>query len=164
MITGKVALLDAMIEAYIMEKGINAFYLEASAKAKNGTAKKAFGELAKWEEEHMYYIQFLYQAIQGDTDLMSFEEFKKKLKPDAVEGGIPASKLKEKLKKFPFIDDSGAIAFAINVEGRAYNLYRRLSTEATDTNTKAFMKDLMQWEKKHIAYLMELRGKIAKTP
>lgn len=163
MISGKEDLLQAMIEAYVMEKGTNEFYKDASHKAINKVAKDAFGVLAEWEHEHMLYIQFLYQAILESREEISFDEFKKTIMPTFVEGAMPIKELEEKIERYEFIDDLGALTIALEIEGRAYNLYRRLSEQATDTNTKAFMKDMMNWELKHIDYLKELRYKLPET-
>lgn len=163
MITGKEDLLQAMIEAYVMEKGTNEFYKDASHKAINKVAKDAFGVLAEWEHEHMLYIQFLYQAILESREEVSFDEFKKSVMPTFVEGAIPIKELEEKIEGYEFIDDLGALTIALEIEGRAYNLYRRLSEQAPDTNTKTFMKDMMNWELKHIDYLKELRYKLPET-
>ena len=56
MITGKEDLLTALIEAYLMEKGTNEFYAHAAEKAVDTAAGKTFGELSRWEEQHMQYI------------------------------------------------------------------------------------------------------------
>jgi len=163
MITGKEDLLQAMIEAYVMEKGTNEFYKEASHKAINKVAKDAFSVLAEWEHEHMLYIQFLYQAILESREEVSFDEFKKSVMPTFVEGAIPIKEIQKKMESYEFIDDLGALTIALEIEGKAYNLYRRLSEQAPDTNTKAFMKDMMNWELKHIDYLKELRYKLPET-
>jgi len=163
MITGKEDLLQSMIEAFIMEKGTEEFYHDASMRTTDTEAKKAFSELASWEHDHMLYIQFLYQAITEDRETMSFEAFRAKVEPSMVEGGIPIKGLEEKLEKPEYTDDKGAIMLALEIEGRAYNLYRKLSESAQDSNVKAFMKDMMNWEMTHIEYLKELQKKIAET-
>lgn len=164
MITGKEELLQVMIEAFIMEKGTNEFYEQASRKAYDEEAKKAFHHLADWEKEHMQYIQFLYQSIRDEREAMSFDEFEKKVKPETVEGAIPKKYLEEKYQeKYSFLDDLGALTAALEIEGKAYNFYRKLSETAEDQSVKAFMGDMMQWEKKHIEYLKELRLRISET-
>jgi rubrerythrin len=163
-ITGKEELLQVMIEAFIMEKGTNEFYDEASRKALDGEARKAFRQLAEWEKEHMQYIQFLYQSIRDERETMSFEDFEKKVSPETVEGAIPRKYLEEKFhERYSFIDDLGALTAALEIEGKAYNFYRKLSETAEEGNVKAFMRDMMEWEKKHIEYLKSLRFRIAET-
>lgn len=156
MITGKEELLQAMVEAFIMEKGTNEFYTEASGKANDAGVNMAFTQLAAWELEHMQYIQFLYSSIRDDRETLSFDRFREKVEPEEVEGGIPVGVIKEKLYK-EGLDDIGVIAIAIEVEGKAYNLYRRLSETASDTNTREFMREMMAWEQKHLDYVKALR-------
>lgn len=161
--TGKEGLLQAMMEAYVMEVGTNDFYMQAAAKARDEEAKKAFGNLARWEKDHMNYIGFLYQAILEERETKSFDDFKKTVKPEEVEGGMPLAGLEGKLEKYSFLDDMGALILALEIEGKAYSMYNSLSEGASDPSTKAFMKEMMGWELKHIDYLKELRLRIAET-
>ncbi len=163
MITGKEDMLQALIEAYIMEKGTNNFYIQAAVKARNEEAKKTFGELSAWEGRHMEYIQFLYQSIQGDRDMSSFEEFKKRIPAPLVEGAIPVKGLEEKLEDYTFVDDLGALILALEIEGKAYSLYRKLSESAEDSNAGIIFKDMMEQEQMHIDYLRDMRLKLAET-
>jgi rubrerythrin len=161
MITGKEDLLAALIEAYLMEKGTNQFYAFASEKANNSVAKKAFGDLTCWEEQHMMFIQDLYQSIYQDRDIHGFEDFSKKTPSPVTEAGIPSADLEKKLEKPQYTDEKGAITFALEIEGKAFNLYRKLSESAADTNARAVFKEMMGQEQKHIDYLKKLRENIA---
>lgn len=163
MITGKEGLLQAMIEAYIREKGTNEFYTKASVKATDIEAKKAFSQLAQWEQEHMQYIQSLYQSIRDEREMLSFEDFEKRIIAESVEGDIPLKELEEDIGMYSFIDDLGALVIALEIEAKAYAFYKKLSETADDTNTKAFMKEMMQKEQKHIEYLKTLRYRIPET-
>lgn len=163
MITEKGELLQALIEAYIMEKGTNDFYMQASVRAMNTEAKSAFRNLAEWEQRHMEYIQFLYQSIQGDSDVVSFEAFKNRISAREAEGGIPIKELEERVERYFFIDDIGALTLALEIEGKAYNLYRRLSETVDDRNVMVLMKEMMDQEQDHIKYLKEMRLRLAET-
>ncbi|MDP2167363.1 MAG: ferritin family protein [Thermodesulfovibrionales bacterium] len=163
MITGKEELLQVMIEAYLMEKGTNWFYSEVSRKAVDAEAKRGFGVLAGWEREHMQYMQYLYQSIMEQREMITFEEFKKKAVADTVEGGIPLRDLEGKMEEYSFLDDLGAFTVALEIEAKAHNLYKKLSETAGDTNVQAFMKEMMKWEEKHIEYLKALRYRISET-
>jgi len=152
-----------MIEAFIAEKGTKEFYAYASIKAIDAEAKKAFGQLAAWEHEHMNYIQYLYQAITEDREMLSFEAFKEKVRPETVEGAIPLGELREKVEEYSFLDDLGAMTIALEIEAKAYNFYKKLSETVDDTNTKEFMKDMMKLEQKHLEFIKSLRFRIAET-
>ena len=159
--TGKEDLLKALIEAYLMEKGTRIFYLSAAAKAANPAARKMYAELSEWEEKHMDFIQYLYQAFEDDRDIKNFEAFSERTDAPLAESGIPVKELEDKFEKYVFDDDEGALRIAMETEGKAYNLYRRLSEEAPDSNAKVVFKEMMEQELKHIDYLKKMGAKIA---
>ncbi len=161
MITGKEDLLKALIEAYLMEKSTNEFYTHASEKAADVSAKKIFNDLSLWEEKHMEFIQFLYQSLNQDRDLQGFEAFSRKTPAPVTEAGIPAKDLEKKLERPAFNDDRGAVTLALEIEGKAFNLYRKLSEGAPDTNAKAVFKEMMEQELQHVDYLKKLRDRLA---
>ena len=161
MMTGKEDLLRALIEAYLMEKGTHIFYSGAAGKAVNPDAKKTFAELSAWEERHMEFIQHLYQAIEGDRDVEGFEAFKKRTAAPVTESGIPIKELEANAEKYVYVDDKGALNFALEMEGKAYNLYRKLSAETADSNTRVVFEEMMAQEVKHMDYLKNLRQKFA---
>jgi len=74
-----------------------------------------------------------------------------------TESGIPIKELEAKTEKYVFVDDKGALNFALEMEGKAYNLYRRLSGETSDSNTRVVFEEMMAQEIKHIDYLKGLR-------
>jgi rubrerythrin len=161
MITGKEDLLGALVEAYLMEKGTNEFYTFASGKAVDLKAKKTFGDLSCWEEQHMEFIQYLYQSIAQDRDIEGFEAFRKKSPAPVTEAGIPSKDLEQKLEKPQYSDDKGAVALALEIEGKAYNLYRKLSEGADDRNARVVFSEMMDQEMKHIDYLKKMREQLA---
>ena len=164
MVTGKEDLLQSLIEAFLMEKGTREFYSLASLKAAQRDAKDMFKELSAWEEQHMEYIQSLYLAIQDDRNVEGFEAFKKMAHAPVTESGIPVKELESKFEEHTFVDDSGALALALEMEGKAYTLYRRLSEKAPDLNARAVFKEMMEQELAHIDYLKGMRSKLAETP
>lgn len=157
MLTGKEDLLQLMIEAFSMEKGTREFYMEAAHAVPEGPARNAFSELAQWEGEHMLYLQFLYQSLTEDREMLSFEDFKKNISPEAVEGGIPVKEAERKLEKYNFTTQSEAIRLALELEARSYDFYWKLSEKAGDTNARVFLRELMNWEKTHIEYLKKIK-------
>jgi rubrerythrin len=65
------------------------------------------------------------------------------------------------MEKYSFTDEAGALTLAMEIEGKAYNLYRRLSQQAEDRNAQVVFKDMMEQELKHINYLKALKVRIA---
>jgi rubrerythrin len=163
MVTGKEDLLRALIEAFLMEKGTHEFYSKAATKAFSPEAKRTFGDLTAWEEKHMEFIEFLYLSLQDDRDLERFEEFKRRTEAPVTEGGIPVKDLESKVEESVFLDDMGALIMALEIEGKAYNLYRNMSEKAADSNARVVFKEMMDMELDHISYLKTLRTKLAET-
>jgi rubrerythrin len=164
MINAKEGLIQALMDVYMMEKGIQQFYEEVSQKAQNQEAKKVFGELAGWEEGHTRYAQYLYQGLMEDWDIVSFEEFSKNVKPEIAEGGTPLSELRGRIDdEFTYLNDDGAVNFALKVEAKEYDLYKKLASGTTDTNMKVLFENLAEWEQRHIQHLKTLKQKISKS-
>lgn len=161
MITGKEDLLTALIEAYLMEKGTNEFYAHAAEKAVHAAASKTFGELSRWEEQHMEFIQYLYQSIDQNRDIKGFDDFKKMTPSPDTEAGIPTKDLEKKSEQPKYADEQGALALALEIEAKAYNLYRKLSEASSDSNARVVFKEMMEQETKHIDYLKKLRAELA---
>ena len=161
MVTGKEDLLAALSEAFLMEKGTKIFYEEAAEKSVNPEAQDTFKYLSEWEGRHMDFILFLYQAIYNGRDIMTFEEFKNKAEAPVTEAGIPVKDLEAKIEKYSITDQMGALTLAMEIEGKAYNMYRRLSQGASDTNAQAVFQEMMGQEVKHVNYLKGLRVKLA---
>lgn len=160
MITGKEDLMASLIEAFLMEKGTLEFYSHASERSENADAKKMFSELAGWEKKHMDYIQYLYQAMQGNVESETFEEFNRSAKAPVTEAGIPVKDLEARIEKIEVKDEMEALKLAMEVEGKAYNLYRKLSQDAKDSNAKVVFKNMMEQEVKHVEYLKRLQDKL----
>ena len=163
MVTGKEDLLTSLIEAFLMEKGTHEFYEKAATKAIAPAASDTFMDLSSWEEKHMEYIEFLYLSLQEDRDLERFEEFKKKTEAPVTEGGIPVKDLESRIVESVFLDDMGALIMALEIEGKASNLYRNLSEKAADGNARVVFKEMMDMELDHISYLKKLRTRLAET-
>ena len=161
MMTGKEDLLSALIEAYLMEKGTRVFYAAAAERAVKAEVKKMFTALSDWEERHMHFIQYLYQEIQDDRDMKGFTDFAERTEAPVTEAGIPVKDLDARLEKYDFIDDNGAIQLALEIEGKAYNLYRKISENASDSNARVVFREMMEQEQKHIDYLKNMGLTIA---
>jgi rubrerythrin len=155
--TGKEDLLQALVEAFIMEKGTKEFYLQAVRKSSSDEAKRAFEELANWEQQHMAYIQSLYQSILDDRELEEFAAFSRKVAAPITESGIPVKDLEKRIETFQIKDQRDAISLAINIEAKAHDLYRDLAQRAGDAGTKVIFEEMMSQETKHMDHLTKLR-------
>ncbi len=161
MLTGKEDLLQALVEAYIMEKGTKEFYAQAASKSTAAEAKKSFADLAVWENKHMVYIQSLYQSILDDRELEEFNAFSSKAPTTVSEGGMPVKGLEKRIEKFTVKSENDALSLAIGIEAKAYNFYKGLAAKAQDGQAKVIFEELMAQETKHMDQLNVLKKKIA---
>lgn len=150
MLTGKEDLLQALVEAYIMEKGTREFYTQAASKSTAAAAKKRFTELAAWENTHMAYIQSLYQSILDDRELEEFKMFSAKAPATTSEGGIPVKDLEKRIEQFTVTNEKDALSLALNIEAKAFNFYKGLAAKAQDVQTRVIFEEMMAQETKHM--------------
>lgn len=160
MITGKEGLQESLIEAFSLEKGMQEFYRHAEVNATSEEARLAFEKLRDWESHHMEYIEFLYQSLMGDREFRSYEEFIDRAPSDHIEAGIPRREAEDLFNRVKPSGELKIIDFALNMEGKAYNFYRRYSESAEDTNARAVYREMMEQEKKHIEALRTLKKSI----
>ncbi len=157
MLIGKESLLEALSEALSMEKGTKEFYDYASHKALSDKTRESFEKLRDWEDSHMHYLLYLYQALSDDRDMITYEEYLEKLPAYEIESGISIKTAKELFEKRDFIDDTESIRLALEIEGKAFNLYREFSQKATDNNAKVVFQHMKEQEAKHINELKNLK-------
>jgi len=158
--TGKEDLLQALVEAYIMEKGTKEFYALAAAKS-GAAAKKSFEELAAWENRHMIYLQSLYQSAIDDRELLEFDEFSRKVPAPVTEGGMPIKDLEKKIEKFSVQNENDALSLAMNIEARSYNFYKGLAAKAPDSQTKVIFEEMMAQETKHMDEIKAMKKRLS---
>lgn len=159
MVTGREDLLQALMEAYLMEKGTREFYRIASEKALRPEAQSLFQELAAWEERHMAFIRFLHEALMDNRDIVTFEEFSSRAEAPVAESGIPVHDLEERFEGHESMEEKDVLGLALEMEGKAYSLYRGLSERTADQNARIVFLEMMEQEKKHIAHLKGLEAK-----
>ena len=158
--TGKEDLLQALVEAYIMEKGTKDFYALAASKS-GAAAKKSFEELAAWENRHMVYLQSLYQSALDDRELLEFDEFSRKVPATVTEGGMPVKDLEKKIEKFTVQDEKDALSLAMNIEAKAYSFYKGLAAKALDGQTKVIFEEMMAQETKHLDEIKAMKKRLS---
>jgi rubrerythrin len=157
MISGKEGLQEAMTEAFSLEKGMREFYRHADEHATSEGAQSTFKKLRDWELRHMEYIEFLYQALMGDREFQSYESFMERAPSDHIESGIPRREAEVLLEGRKLSSETEIIDFALDMEGKAYNFYRRMSESAEDANARVVFREMMEQEKKHIEALRKVK-------
>ncbi len=163
MLTGKEDLLQALVEAYIMEKGTREFYAQAASKSGAAEAKKRFDALSAWENTHMTYIQSLYQSILDDRELEEFKAFSAKAPATVSEGGMQVKDLEKRIETFSVRNEKDALALALNIEAKAFNFYKGLAAKARDGQTKVIFEEMMAQETKHMDEINAMKKKLSLT-
>jgi len=162
MLTGKEDLLQALVEAYIMEKGTKEFYAQAASTSIAAEAKKSFADLSAWENKHMIYIQSLYQSILDDRELEEFKAFSMKAPTTVAEGGMPVKDLDKKIEKFTVKNEGDALTLALGIEAKAYNFYKGLAAKAQNDEAKVIFEEMMAQETTHMDQLNAMKKNIAR--
>ncbi|MHB8843256.1 MAG: hypothetical protein ACYC7L_00775 [Nitrospirota bacterium] len=160
MMTGKEDLLQALVEAYIMEKGSREFYRQAAAKS-GAAAKKGFESLAEWENRHMLYLQSLYQSILDDRELTEFRQFSSMVPAPAAEGGMPVKDLDKKIETFTVQSETDALSLAAMIEAKAFKMYKDLAGTAHNTEAKVIFEDMMDQETRHMSEIAAMKKRLS---
>ena len=161
MITGKEDLLQALVEAFIMEKGTREFYAQAAAKSASAAAKKTFEELSRWEAQHMAYIQSLYQSLLDDRELQEFKQFSSSVPAPVAESGMPVKDLEKRIETHVVRDEKDALSIALGIEAKSYNLYKGLAARALDREAKVIFEEMMSQETKHLDHLNKMKKNLS---
>jgi len=124
-----------------MERDGRAFYLKAAAESSNVLAKQMFEAFAAEEARHLSLIESL-AAKRGVTLVPS--DFTARLKniftsaPESLRAGARAAD-----------GDRKAIAFALEIEEKSYNLYKEWETKASAPEVRDLCRFLAEEENRH---------------
>lgn len=157
MITDKQGLEEALINSYAIEKGAREFYKYASLNVDKKEVKDIFDKLHNWENEHMDYLGYLYNALLENKDMLGFEDFSDKLSVEDTEWNIP---LDESIRIFEEKDIKtveDAVKLALEVEAKAYAFYKELADKTSGTNVHVIFSEMMGQEKKHMELINKLK-------
>ena len=137
MLTGKEDLLQALVEAYVMEKGTREFYAQAASKSTAAEAKRSFAELEE------------------------FKAFSAKAPATVSEGGLPVKDLEKRIEQFAVKNEKDALSLALNIEAKAYNFYKGLAAKAQDVQTRVIFEDMMAQETEHLNQINAMKKKLS---
>jgi len=154
---GKESVVDVLIVAYSLEKGLREFYQQMTTRASLQPVKELFHKLFGIEINHMNRLLTEYNRITG----RSFEnvDFDTQVVTPAVEGGIST---KEFMERFGADLDSPAevIELAMTIEAQALDMYHRASENAEEPQSKEALQQIALEEQEHLRLLGELFDKI----
>ncbi|MDY6893054.1 MAG: rhodanese-like domain-containing protein [Chloroflexota bacterium] len=142
---------EALLLAFILENGSLDFYTTINEKL--GDKAPIITRLIDMEKEHIGWIRSRLSDYSTSID-HDAEEFHRRVNRDYTEAGITVN---EALLRFDsvFRDDLEAIEAAIEMECKAYDLYKRLSFATDDNELRRLFQTLSTGEKGHIQELTE---------
>ena len=149
LLAGVVETREALLLAFRLEKGSWDFYSKVGEKL--GGKTQVLPRLLDMEEEHMNWI-YAELARSWTGDLPTLEELKQQISGEYMEAGIGVN---EALLRFEedFKDDLEAIEAALEMECKAYDLYKRMGDVVEDSETRKLFQKLAMAERGHIQQL-----------
>lgn len=150
----KASLWEMLHEAMDLEKGAYRFY-ELSASGGSAWAETARG-LVQWERRHALAVYRLLEASPAPSPLPPFDDLFQTLPGSILEGGVP---LEEAVKRLESLPENACRAFAelaLDIEYRAFDLYRNAAAAAQDATASTLLLDLSEQEKAHIRFIAKV--------
>ena len=146
-------ILDGLKRGLTNEIAGEEFYTKTADEAKDDFTKNTFLHLAK---DEIYHIKRIKEFLDIDKTGEIEEEIRNRNPKSALSFfGLTEKEFKE--KKESFKGDFAPYDFAIELETRAMNLYKKLLKEAEDEKTKALFKFLVKEETTHKKLLEEAK-------
>lgn len=149
MFHGDEDILQILTVSFLMEKGMQEFYQKASQNTSYASAAKTFEMLSKVEEKHMLNIFNLYCGLLEEKGV-SFDEFKKKMDSEVMEGGVPILKGIARAKELDFTNIKEVLDFALEREKESYNFYQANVVATSETNARVVFNEMAESEAHHI--------------
>lgn len=149
MFHGDEGILQILTVSFLMEKGMQEFYQKASQNSSYASAAKTFEMLSRVEEKHMLNIFNLYCGLMEEKTV-SFDEFKKKMESDIMEGGVPILQGIARAKDLDIANIKDVLDFALEREKESYNFYRSNATATSEANARVVFNEMAESEANHI--------------
>jgi rubrerythrin len=148
--------IDAVRTAIITEiKGLE-LYSTAAKKAEDPDARRMFEMLADEERRHKAYLETHYASL-----VQSGEWAKTELKPkeqEHVEEFIIDDAFRRSLRRGDF--EMAVVAIAVDLEAKAVDFYKQVSTQSDDPETRAVFQHLVAWEEGHHRQFLEIEKEL----
>ena len=147
---------DLMLTAMGLEKAALRFYESVFNSHAKAPYAPILETLSRAEEAHARAIYTYWQPTQENP--LSFKELFESLDGEILEGG---ETLMDAIQRLASLAGQGCMAlmeFALNIEIRAYDLYRNMANTLTEAAEQEAFLSISQMEKKH----MEMLAKVFK--
>ena len=150
-------IISILKKAMDLEKGAERFYRRCSSILKDTTVTKIMSSLARFEVSHARFIFSLIKKFQ--KDLPAFETLYDSLDGNILEGGMS---LEDAIEKVSNLSDNLCLSInemALEIEFRAYDLYRNLAIREKDPEIIRVMYMLAEQEKLHVKLIANMLSK-----
>ncbi len=144
---------DMLLKSMDLEKGALRFYLDVLQNFADQPFVKAIQPLVRAEEAHARSIYQFWKLIAENP--RPFDELFASLKGDILEGG---ENLHDAIRKVKAIEENFCLnlfELALEIEFRAYDLYRTMANMSQDDNARDVFLSIAQIEKDHMQLLAE---------
>lgn len=160
LLDGVAELRDILLLAFRLEKGSWNFYSKAGEKLQEKTG--TLSRLMNMEEEHMLWI-YTEMTRYWTDDTPTLEELKQEPSGEYTEAGISINEALSRFERYykegldmfdeDFEEDLEIIETALEVECKAYDLYKRIRDTVEDPGMRELFQRLAAAERDHIQQL-----------
>jgi len=141
---------EALKVAMEMEKGAWRFYRGILERYPDSSFATVCQELAELEHRHAEVV-YRYLRKHSESGVEApFEDLFAELPGDILEGGEPMEKALQRASSWMGDENLSFSELALDVEYRAYDLYRNLWMDASDADEKEVFLSLAEQEKGHV--------------
>jgi len=144
--------LDALKQGILLERKGKAFYLVAASQTESPAVKAFFNEMAAEEIIHDRYLSQIFANYQRSGEITNIDFSNSDIRK--------ASRTVIDQSLITSISSAGyeaaAISAAIDMEKRSIDLYTSQAEKSTDRETRDMFLFLSNWEKEHLAVLMQI--------
>ncbi len=150
---------DLLIAALDLEKGAHRLY-ESLHRAFMGTPLEP--ELKKLTWVEVAHEKIVYQQLQekATQPVPPFEELMGKLRGNVIESGEPIDEVLETARNLAAFGGAAIMELALELELRAFDMYRALAHESTDPQFREVFLDLANQERAHARDVLRALVKI----
>lgn len=152
--TEKASLVEMLQEAINLEKGAYRFY-SLSSHGPTAWADTA-RQLVQWERRHAQSVYRLLEACRTTEPIPPFDDLFDSLPGDILEGGESLDEAVKRMESLPVNACFSFAELALDIEYRAFDLYRNAAALAKDPRASDTLRDLSEQEKAHVRFIAKV--------
>jgi len=156
----KGTVMEVLEQAIELEKGADRLYAGLLTHFEGTPQYETIRLLSEAEEAHGRAVYGALRKV-SEGHLEDFDSFYGKLNGDILEGGTPIEDAVEIAKKAAAQGTISLLELALDLEFKAYDLYRNLAHRAEDETLRQTFLDLAESEKRHAGSLLRAIAKAA---